>query len=63
MFRFAGRVNSESRGTKKILVRTLKQQGDGALVPRSNASNEAIVSATNAFDVELLPRLNPVHLA
>ena len=47
---------------KKVLVRTAEQPVDGALAPRSSAPNEAIVSTSKALDVELLPRLNPVHL-
>jgi len=55
-------VDSESIGTKKILVWTGEPPVDGALVPRSNAPSQAIVATIKALDVELLPRLNPVYL-
>ena len=43
-------------GTKKILVRAGEEPIDGALVPRSNAPNEAIVSTIQTLDAELLAR-------
>jgi hypothetical protein len=43
-------------------VRTGEQPVEGALVPRSNAPNEAIVSTIKTLDFEFLPRLDPVHL-
>ena len=49
-------------GNKKILVRTGEQPFDGALVRWSNAPGKAIVSTIKTLDVELLPRLDPVHL-
>lgn len=43
-------------------MRTGEQPVDDALVRWSNAANEAIISTIKALDVELLPRLDPVHL-
>src|ERR1700735_1642078 len=49
-------------GNKKILVRAGEQPIDGALVPRSNAPTQAIVSTIKTLDGKLLTRLDPVHL-
>ena len=43
-------------------MRTREQPVNGPLVRRSNATSEAIVSTIKTLDVELLPRLDPVHL-
>lgn len=48
-------------GNEKILVRTGEQPVNDAFVPRSNALNQAIVSATKPLYVELLPRLDLVY--
>src|ERR1700724_2252888 len=47
---------------KKILVRTGEQPFNGPLVRWSNVTGKAIVSTIKTLDVELLPRLDPVHL-
>jgi hypothetical protein len=47
---------------KKVLVRTREQPVYGTLVSWSSAPNEAIVATIKTLDVELLPRLDPVHL-
>ena len=43
-------------------MRTSEQPVYGALVPRSGAPNEAIISTIKTLDVELLPGLDPVHM-
>jgi len=43
-------------------VGTSEQPVYGALVSRSSAPNETIVSTIKTLDVELLPGLDPVHL-
>ena len=59
---FTGYRSTQKRWEQKVLVRTGEQPVDGALVPRSNAPNEAIVSTIKTLHVELLLRLDPVQL-
>jgi len=52
----------QAQNRRSNVVRTGEQPVEGALVPRSNAPNEAIVSTIKTLDFEFLPRLDPVHL-
>ena len=55
-------VDSESIGTKKSFCGQASSHVNGALVRRSRTPDEAIVPSIDTLDVELLPRLDTVHL-